>query len=370
MARLQGRGVEVESLADFDALVERGGRAMAGWRVQALDLRERSTALLRLDPSGALLLGCALDPLAEQHLRAGGALVFPAIPDTPFDTYRATLYSADELYAGLSDATYPATPDARIYAWSRQPGADLDVGWTLARALHDHAIDDALGEALTGRNAVGVMGGHAWSRGDHAYAEAARLGRLLARSGLYVATGGGPGAMEAANLGAYLSTADDPALEQALRMLAGVPSFQPSVTEWARAAFAVRSRWPEGADSIGIPTWFYGHEPPNPFASLIAKYFQNALREDTLLRYCDAGIVFLPGAAGTVQEIFQDACENYYADAAAVAPMVLVGREHWTDVVPAWPLLSGLARGRAMQAAVHLVDSVDEVAALLADGSR
>ena len=81
---------------------------------------------------------------------------------------------------------------------------------------------------------------------------------------------------------------------------------------------------------------------------------------------CDAGIVFLPGAGGTVQEIFQDACENYYADETAVAPMVLVGREYWTETLPAWPLLRSLARGRAMEHRVHLVDTVDEAVAVVA----
>ena len=61
-----------------------------------------------------------------------------------------------------------------------------------------------------------------------------------------------------------------------------------------------------------------------------------------------------------MQEVFQDACENYYADESAVAPMVLVGRRHWTEELPVWPLLQALARGRAMEASVHLVDSVDE----------
>ena len=44
------------------------------------------------------------------------------------------------------------------------------------------------------------MGGHALVRGEPAYADAARLGALLGRTHV-VATGGGPGAMEAANLG-------------------------------------------------------------------------------------------------------------------------------------------------------------------------
>ena len=46
--------------------------------------------------------------------------------------------------------------------------------------------------------------------------------------------------------------------------------------------------------------------------------------------------------------------------------MVLVGREHWTEEVPAWPLLEALARGRAMEQHVHLVDTVEEAAAVVA----
>jgi predicted Rossmann-fold nucleotide-binding protein len=126
----------------------------------------------------------------------------------------------------------------------------------------------------------------------------------------------------------------------------------------------VRDRFPRGSESLGVPTWHYGHEPPNAFATSIAKYFGNPVREAILLQVCNAGIVFLPGAGGTVQEIFQDACENYYADASSVAPMVLVGRSYWTGTFPAWPLLQALAKGRAMEPHVHLVDTVDEAVAL------
>ena len=129
-------------------------------------------------------------------------------------------------------------------------------------------------------------------------------------------------------------------------------------TRGSAGAFEVLDRFPDGADSLGIPTWHYGHEPPNVFATAIAKYFRNSTREATLLQICDAGIVFLPGLAGTVQEIFQDACENYYAEESAVAPMILVGATYWTEELPGWPLLQSLARGRAMEEHVHLVDSL------------
>ena len=351
---------EIESLDELDRLVAAGVTSMRHWRLQSLDLRGRGDLLRRLEARGALLLGCRLDPDTEDQLRRRGALVFPRVPDVPIDPYRALLYTPDELYDGL-DSGYDATFDARAYVWQR---GSTDLADQLAQALHDHAVDDALAEYARTRRLVGVMGGHAVERGSAHYVAATRLGRDLARRGLTVATGGGPGAMEAANLGGYLSGHDDAVLDEALSMLAAVPSYGPSVGAWAEVALAVRDRW-EGAESLGVPTWFYGHEPPNAMASHVAKYFKNAIREDVLLHACDAGIVFLPGRAGTVQEVFQDACENYYAADGEVATMVLVGVEHWTRELPAWPLLEALSRDRAMAGRVHLVDDVDDAVALV-----
>ena len=235
----------------------------------------------------------------------------------------------------------------------------------LAMVLHDGAIDAALGTWIEQRHLVGVMGGHAVERGQPAYDDAARLGHLLGSSHV-VATGGGPGAMEAANLGARLSGLPGEAVVEASRLLAVVPSFRPSIDAWVESSWEVLERFPGENPSHGVPTWFYGHEPPNLFATAIAKYFRNALREAILLQICGAGIVFLKGAGGTVQEIFQDACENYYATEADVAPMVLVGRRYWTETLPAWPLLQALAKGRPMEPHIHLVDTVDEAADQLA----
>jgi predicted Rossmann-fold nucleotide-binding protein len=166
--------------------------------------------------------------------------------------------------------------------------------------------------------------------------------------------------MEAANFGAAARGLDEAQLGRALAELSAVPDFRPSVRAWAEAAFRVLDGLPGDVRTLGIPTWFYGHEPPNAFAAAVAKFFRNAIREDTLLRLCNAGIVFLPGAAGTVQELFQDACENYYAEDPARAPMVLLGREHWTRTYPAWPLLRSLADAAGFSDSVFLVDTWEE----------
>jgi predicted Rossmann-fold nucleotide-binding protein len=355
---------EIESLAEFDEVVSVRG-TLSHYRVQAVDLTDRTAVLLALDTAGAVFLGCPMDPEAAAKARAEGALVFPPVPGLPFDPYRGFVYTPDELFESLDEGGYEATPDALAYAWFQRTRSDGDVFASMLRSLHDDAVSDALDELLVGAPVVGVMGGHAMARGTDAYAGAARLGRALSRAGLTVATGGGPGAMEAANLGAYAAPFPDDMLAEALQLLAKVPGFTPSITAWASAAFEVRTRWPRGGPSVGVPTWFYGHEPPNPFAAHIAKYFSNATREDGLLARCTAGVVFLPGAAGTVQEIFDNATPNYYASRGEPTPMVLVDRAHWTERLPTWPLLRALARERAMEDRIVLVDRIEEVPAAL-----
>ncbi|MQW77661.1 Rossmann fold nucleotide-binding protein [Nocardioides sp. dk4132] len=374
MEQHRGRIVDIDSLADLDRRLAAGARSLSGWRVRTLDLTGRIEALRSRDLSGATFLGCTWPPAEAERARAAGAVVLDQPPATdlaappgagpvePPEVGRTSLYTVEDLY----DApTWAASLDGRAYAWSQRP-ATADSA--LRQALHDHAIDQALQEWAAPRRVVGVMGGHAARRGDPTYRDAARLAQALGAR-LAVATGGGPGAMEAANLGAWYAAASPADLDDAVARLSAVPSYRPSIDAWVTSAREVRADLAPGADSLGIPTWHYGHEPPNLFATAVAKYFRNSTREAILLQVCDAGIVFLPGAGGTVQEIFQDACENYYADESSLAPMVLVGREYWTSTLPAWPLLETLARGRPMEEHVHLVDSGEEAAAILRAGA-
>jgi len=362
-------GVEIHSLDQLRGWLH-DGRPLGGLRLQDLDLGPVERELfVRRDLSGLVVLGGSLSGALVTHLQSHGAVVFPGDHTAPVNIFRAHLYTGAELYAGLTGmGGYADTVDSQAYAWSRDARLAHDAYASLLRAIHDDSITDALDEWVQDRQVVGIMGGHAAPRGTQGYAASAQLGHDLAQAGLLVATGGGPGAMEAANLGAAAPSRES--LDTALETLARVPSFDPDIGAWARVAFEVlesfQPRVGSEARSLGIPTWFYGHEPPNVFADGIAKYFSNAVREDGLLARCNAGVVVLPGAAGTVQEVFQLATRLYYAPPdVTLPPVVLVGRAHWTTVLPAAALLQALGTGRPMGAAVHLVDSIDEAVALI-----
>ena len=166
------------------------------------------------------------------------------------------------------------------------------------------------------------------------------------------------------DLGGRLGASSD-ILDDSISHLASMPDYRPDVAAWARVGLDVCKPLPAGF-TLSIPTWFYGHEPSGVFATHIAKYFSNALREDALLSHCLGGLVVLPGAAGTVQEIFQCATRAYYTpDCETPTPIVLLGRDHWTRRLPAWDLLQALGDGRAMGSHVHLVDSPADAVQIL-----
>ena len=165
---------EIESLPALHAVLRAQG-PLSGLRLQDLDLTGHEDALLaRTDVEGMVVLGGHLPPALDAHLRAHGALVFPADPRAPVNPYRSTLYQPHELYAGLAEHGYEATPDARAYHWSRDAEDQHDAFVTLLRAIHDDSVTDALDEFVHGVPTVGVMGGHALARGTARYTGAAR----------------------------------------------------------------------------------------------------------------------------------------------------------------------------------------------------
>jgi hypothetical protein len=122
---------------------------------------------------------------------------------------------------------------------------------------------------------------------------------------------------------------------------------------------------------LSIPTWLYGHEPANLFAGRIAKYFSNAIREDTILRLARGGIVFAAGRAGTVQEVFQAATKTYYQTDGASGAYVFLDRAFWTGTLPIEALLRpllALSSHGEKSASIHVTDDVNEAVRILTTG--
>lgn len=355
---------EIDRLELFDRVTGDTEATLVDAVVQGLDLRDRVERLADVPVQGAVFLGCRLDATSTVGLIERGAVVYPELAGLPFRAYRNRLYSPAELYEGYrrgDPSSVEDTLDSRIHRWNADGGGLVDA---MAKRSHDASIDDALAELLAtdaGAGVVAVMGGHGLRRDEAGFAAVARLGRALARAGFLVASGGGPGAMEATNLGAWLAPAADAALDGAVDMLAAAPTYRP-VARWLATAWDVVDEFgAEPGPSLGIPTWHYGHEPPNVFATAVAKYFDNSIREDGLLAIAGAGVIFTPGSAGTIQEVFQDAAQNHYETFGGPSPMVFFGVDHWTRRQPVYPLLVELARGRPYADLLAVVDDVDAV---------
>jgi predicted Rossmann-fold nucleotide-binding protein len=384
-----------------------------------LDLRAHvlDDALLKQEfDSGTAFLGCQMSPSLARKVVSAGALVIPARPALPFNAFKSEVYRAGDLlrdYDPKDPATYLGTPDWRCYLAAmdkvtKQKRVDLGIDDAVFLRLHDLSIEDALDEYLKPRSkgtaaakrVVGIMGGHDRERlekasdkdglpaaSDAPYMKVALLARSLAREGFTIATGGGPGAMEASNLGAWFASRSEAELREAVRMLERVPKVRPVAPgspdwnsgEWLGPAFEVMEKFPRDeadrrTESVGVPTWFYGHEPPNPFASHIAKFFENSIREEGVLAIATHGVIFAEGNAGTVQEIFQDACQNYYATSGPAAPMVLLGTHYWnrdaskaeaSSAKPVWPLLKQLGAEKGFGHLLRLTDDLDEIVRFL-----
>lgn len=301
----------------------------------------------------------------------------------PYQPLRTGLYSPDELMSGfdpLRPESFAQTLDFKIYHSFVAEGGVASENYfaSMMQALHDNSITQALRVLLAEKRCVAIMGGHKLQRSEPLYEQIAVLSRELTRTGLLVASGGGPGAMEATHLGAALANAPDEALRAAIARLSERPSLPGILKDmiahdatfdatavaaahgWYRPAIEIwRSLTSPGA-SLAVPTWHYGHEPTTPLATHIAKYFQNSIREDGLLAIATQGIVFAPGKAGTIQEIFQDATQNYYRTFKIFSPMVLLDRRYWTVVHPVEPLMRSLFSPADFERFILMTDSLEE----------
>lgn len=153
---------------------------------------------------------------------------------------------------------------------------------------------------------------------------AARLGQL----GYTIITGGGPGIMEAANRG-------------------------------ARDA---------GAPSVGLNIELPVEQHANAYVDLALEFRHFYVRKVMFVRYASAFVVF-PGGLGTLDEMFE-ALTLIQTGKIRHFPVVLVGTSFWSKLLD-WELDVLLGTDKVAPedlGLVRLVDSVDEVTALVEAG--
>jgi hypothetical protein len=115
--------------------------------------------------------------------------------------------------------------------------------------------------------------------------------------------------------------------------------------------------------------------------------FFNSLREDGLVTLANMGIVFFEGNGGTIQEIFQDATQNYYrGENTAPTPMVFYNAGGYWDRScsalswptdrpmdrrkPLLPLVKQLATEKRFVDAVFVADSPSSTVQFIVESRR
>ncbi len=168
--------------------------------------------------------------------------------------------------------------------------------------------------------AVSVFGSARTRPDDPVYALGVRVGRALVEAGYAVITGGGPGAMEAANQGAYEA----------------------------------------GGVSVGLGIELPFESGLNAYVDLGVNFRYFFTRKTMFVKYAQ-GFIVLPGGFGTLDELFE-ALTLVQTRKVTSFPIVLLGRAYWGGLLD-W--LGGAAMDHGTIGAsdldlLHVTDDVDE----------
>lgn len=356
-----------EDLRDLKGLLK--DKTINAVAFQGIDFASIEDELLGIECRDCLFLGCKLPPRLMLHLYERN-YIFPSL-NVPYRTYPRELYSGLSLYEGYDPKipdSYASCYDKRVYDFYMDSVRTPSLLDSLSQTLHDHSVSENLARLLEEYppyKIVAIMGGHGLSRTSPMFRQIAQLSSQLTERGYLMLSGGGPGAMEATHLGAWLAGRGAHSLDEALEILATAPMYADA--GWLETAFAVIDRYPNlGYDSLGIPTWHYGHELATPFATKIAKYFANSIREEGLLAVARGGVIYSPGSAGTMQEIFQDLAQNHYVSYGLASPMVFLGKQYWTEDKPIYPLIEELSTsGKLNHILLSITDSNEDIVQVL-----
>lgn len=367
--------IEIEELDALRQLLSRT-EVVRRYAFQAVNFEKSGFPVENYRFEDCLFMGCIIPPRMYYAMNEQ-CIVLPRVK-MPYKVFPNKLYNARTLYLHYKPGeheTFYTCYDTICYERYMALGKETsDIKETLCRVLHDHSIGNALDQFITRydpKDIVAVMGGHAVKRTDPSYKQIVQISKRLTEIGKLMVSGGGPGAMEAVHLGAWLAGRDDAAVEDALQIMSICPTFRDA--GWLTSAFEVMKKYPrdEQYHSLGIPTWFYGHEPATPLATEIAKFFDNSVRENYIISVPKGGIIYTPGSAGTFQEIFQDAAQNHYETLGYSSPMVFLGQQYYMEETPIYPLLVDLQeRGKYRNLILKITDSTDDVIRFLMDFHR
>ncbi|MGH7284127.1 MAG: TIGR00730 family Rossman fold protein [Polyangiaceae bacterium] len=170
-------------------------------------------------------------------------------------------------------------------------------------------------------HAVTIFGSARIAHGTPFYESARMLGRRLAEAQYAVITGGGPGIMEAANLGAH----------------------------------------EVGGKSIGCNIELPFEQAFNPYVNIPINFRYFFVRKTMFVKYADAFVIF-PGGYGTLDELFE-ALVLIQTSKLGHFPIVLFGVEYWRGLVD-WirtTLLPASAISPGDLDLLNITDDVDEV---------
>ncbi|NYJ00550.1 hypothetical protein HNR19_001248 [Nocardioides thalensis] len=166
--------------------------------------------------------------------------------------------------------------------------------------------------------AISVFGSARIPPEHPAYDIGIRVGSALAKAGFTVITGGGPGAMEAANRGALEA----------------------------------------GGESIGLGIELPWEAKLNDYVSFGLNFRYFFVRKMMFVKYSQ-GYIVLPGGLGTLDELFEAMTLSQTLKITQF-PIVLMGTEHWTGLLD-WMQGTMLSDARIKQSDIDMLTVTDDV---------
>jgi predicted Rossmann-fold nucleotide-binding protein len=360
--------IHFHSNSPFDEHIK-NNQTLENLVVFEIDLFAFETELLKRDIRNCYFVGCNINSALLNKILNERNYVLPLIK-LPYSMFQDKLYSRNSLfnnYDAANNDSYKSTKDYLIYKHFLSSGglSPTSMHESFARNMHDRAVEESMNiflrERMSSRKFIGIMGGHAISRKDSNYKKTALIAKSLTENQCLIFSGGGPGMMEAAHLGAHFAGRSNLELNAGLELMQSAQYYQDPL--WLSKSYEVMEKYPQnyGFESLGIPTWVYGHEPPNPFPTHIAKFFSVTVRQEGLLSIAKDAVVYSPGSVGTMSEAFQDVQRNHYNNESKSA-MIFLDKEFWTEKTPLFPLLKKMSKdGIYNNLILSIFDSPEEI---------